>query len=105
MNTDKEESFKLEQHGDRLMFVRFVSKTYNQEHKFLLMSDIHIDSRKCDRALLKKHLDQAKAEGAGVFIFGDLFDAMQGKYDPRSAKNAAVCWMRWKPSPVCIAKA
>lgn len=53
---------------------------------FLLMSDVHIDSTKCDRALLKKHLRQAKDKGAGVFIFGDLFDIMQGRNDRRSNK-------------------
>lgn len=48
-----------------------------------LLSDVHFDSRKCDRALFFKHLDAAQAEGAGVFILGDLFDLMQGRFDPR----------------------
>ena len=53
---------------------------------FLLLSDLHWDNPHCDRALLKKHLEEAKAKGAGIMVFGDLFCAMQGKYDPRGNK-------------------
>lgn len=72
-------------------------KTYSIEVKhdcteairfsYLLLSDVHWDSPHCDRALLKKHLDMAKARGAGIMVFGDFFCAMQGKYDPRGAKG------------------
>lgn len=60
-----------------------------EENKFsyLLLSDVHWDNPHCDRALLKKHLDAAKERGAGIMVFGDFFCAMQGKYDPRGAKN------------------
>jgi len=51
--------------------------------KLLMMSDVHFDSVKCDRKLLKKHLDEAKESNSLVFIFGDWFDLMQGRYDPR----------------------
>lgn len=51
--------------------------------EFLFISDVHYDSTKCDRELLDKHLRQAKEKGAAVFIFGDWFDLMQGKWDPR----------------------
>lgn len=50
---------------------------------FLFISDVHYDSIKCDRDLLHRHLDEAQELGAGVFIFGDLFDLMQGRFDPR----------------------
>lgn len=53
----------------------------------LLMSDVHFDSVKCDRKLLKKHLAEAKEKDATVLIFGDFFDAMGGRYDPRSSKG------------------
>lgn len=55
--------------------------------KFLLISDLHWDNPKCDRVLLKKHLDQALKENAKVFINGDLFCLMQGKGDPRKSKD------------------
>lgn len=56
--------------------------------RFLLLSDIHWDNPHCDRVLLKKHLEYARTNNAGVFIFGDLFCAMQGKYDPRGGKES-----------------
>jgi len=54
---------------------------------FLLMADVHWDNPKCKRDLLKKHLDEAKARGAGIIDAGDFFCAMQGKYDKRSSKS------------------
>lgn len=53
---------------------------------YLMISDVHIDSKKCDRGLLVQHLTEAKEAGAKVLIFGDLFDCMGGKYDKRSNK-------------------
>ena len=50
---------------------------------FLFISDVHYDSVKCDRSLLHRHLEEAREIGAAVFIFGDLFDLMQGRFDPR----------------------
>ncbi len=52
---------------------------------FLFISDVHFDSVKCDRDLLFRHLEEARELGAGVFIFGDLFDLMQGRWDPRGS--------------------
>lgn len=64
---------------------------YNRDKSWnkwvLLMSDVHFDSVKCDRKLLKKHLEEAKERNAAIFIFGDFFDCMGGKYDPRSGKG------------------
>lgn len=56
------------------------------EQWFLLVSDVHWDNPHCERPFLEKHLRQATERNAPVFSFGDLFCAMQGKYDPRSAK-------------------
>lgn len=53
----------------------------------LLLADLHWDSIHCNRALLKRHLEQAKERDASVFLFGDTFDAMQGVGDRRSAKT------------------
>jgi len=58
------------------------------EQWYLLSSDWHWDNPKCRRDLLKKHLEQAKDRGAYSLVFGDLFCAMQGKYDKRSDKTA-----------------
>jgi hypothetical protein len=51
--------------------------------EMLFISDVHFDAMKCDRELLTKHLDEARKRNAKVFVFGDWFDLMQGKYDPR----------------------
>jgi len=56
------------------------------EHWVLLTSDWHYDNPKCDRKLLHKHLDEAKAKGAPVICNGDAFCLMQGKHDKRGAK-------------------
>ena len=56
---------------------------FKDNQKFLFISDVHFDAMKCDRELLTKHLMQAKREKAAVFVFGDWFDLMQGKWDPR----------------------
>lgn len=50
-------------------------------------SDVHFDSIHCDRALFKKHMEQAKERNAKVYIIGDFFDVMGGKWDKRSTKG------------------
>lgn len=56
--------------------------------RFLFLADLHWDNAHCRLDLLKATLDEAKAEGAPVFLFGDTFCAMQGKWDPRSSRSA-----------------
>lgn len=58
-----------------------------EETKVLLISDLHWDNPKCDRALLKKHLDEALKGNHDVLINGDLFCLMQGAFDPRKSKS------------------
>jgi len=55
------------------------------EQWFLLRSDAHHDSAGCNRALELRHLELAKERGAHILDFGDLFDCMQGRYDPRKS--------------------
>lgn len=58
-----------------------------EETKVLLISDLHWDNPKCDRELLKKHLEEALKGEHDVLINGDLFCLMQGAYDPRKNKS------------------
>ena len=51
----------------------------------LVRSDAHHDSTHCDREMERRHLEQAAERGAAVVDIGDLFDAMQGRNDPRRA--------------------
>lgn len=55
--------------------------------RLLLRGDAHHDNPHSDRKIEKKHLDQAKESGAGIIDVGDLFCAMQGKYDKRADKS------------------
>ena len=57
------------------------------EQWFLLSSDRHHDNAHADQKLEKRHLDQARERDAGIIDVGDLFCAMQGKYDPRSDRS------------------
>lgn len=58
-----------------------------KEFWVLLRSDAHWDNPDSNRGLMKKHLELAKRRNAAVIDFGDLFCAMQGKYDRRSNKD------------------
>lgn len=58
-----------------------------RSRRILLLSDLHWDSAKCQLPQLKAVLDQAKEEGAPICLFGDTWDAMQGKYDPRANQD------------------
>lgn len=60
--------------------------TTDWEQWFLLTSDWHADNPHCQRSRLRRVMDQARERKAIHMAFGDLFDLMQGKYDPRSNK-------------------
>jgi len=51
------------------------------------MADVHFDSAVCDRTALKEDLDKAKNQDALICVFGDWFDAMQGRFDPRRSMD------------------
>lgn len=55
--------------------------------RVLLLADLHWDSAHCLRDELAATLAQAKATGSPVLMFGDIFDAMQGKWDPRASAD------------------
>ena len=57
------------------------------EQWFLLSTDRHHDNEHCDRALEKKHLEEARKRKALIIDNGDLFCAMQGKWDKRSDQD------------------
>ena len=58
-----------------------------REAEFLLVSDLHWDNPKCDRDLLKSHLDEAVRRNAKIIMNGDTFCLMQGRGDPRRGKD------------------
>ena len=68
-------------HGAVTIIEEKIDSTFNLWSMFC--SDVHLDSVYCDREAFFADLDDAKARNARVYIFGDLFDAMQGRFDPR----------------------
>lgn len=56
--------------------------------ELLCLTDLHWDSAHCARELLKDHLEKALANNTPVVMFGDVFDVMQGKWDPRASQDA-----------------
>ena len=57
------------------------------QQDILLMSDEHYDNPRCDLKLLAKHHKEAVEKDAPIIKVGDVFDAMQGKYDRRADKS------------------
>lgn len=80
-------SYTTERTNADVLTVRIDEVKAGWEQWFLLTSDVHWDNPHCDRALYKRHLDQAVERKAGIFCFGDFFCCMGGKYDPRSNKE------------------
>jgi len=67
--------------------IKFEYSGSDWEQWIFLLSDIHYDSKDCDREMLKRDLDYAQSLGAKILIGGDLADCMGGKYDPRTHKG------------------
>jgi hypothetical protein len=70
--------------GRNVLIVRFTGISAGWEQWVLLSADRHHDNVYCDRDLERRHLEQVKERGGFVIDAGDLFCAMQGKWDPRS---------------------
>jgi len=66
-----------------VLTVRIDEITSGWESWWLLRSDAHHDSKRCDRKLEKQHLEAVQDRDGWWMDFGDLLDAMQGRYDPR----------------------
>lgn len=57
------------------------------EQWVLLISDVHFDSPHCQREQLAKLLAEVNERDGVWTCFGDWFDCMGGKFDPRSSKG------------------
>lgn len=77
--------FEIEQKARNVHVVKFELETTDDEQWIQLSADRHFDAVQCDRALMKRHLDQAVERNAAIIDVGDMFDIMQGKYDPRKS--------------------
>jgi len=72
---------------DGTLILTFPNVKAGFEQWFLLSSDRHWDSPDSDRAMQKRHLEQAVERNAMVFDFGDLIDGMGGRNDRRMTKS------------------
>lgn len=79
-------TYSVEHNHRNVVTVRMDGKS-GDTWRFLLRSDAHHDNPRCDQAMERRHLQQAAEAGAGVIDAGDLFCAMQGKYDKRADKS------------------
>lgn len=73
-----------EQNSRNVVTVRFDEPSDGDVYWVMLSSDRHHDNVYCNRNLEREHLDKAIERDALIIDVGDLFCAMQGKYDPRS---------------------
>jgi hypothetical protein len=58
------------------------------DRRICLLSDVHWDNAHARLDLLKAALDEALENDIPVFMFGDLFCVMQGKWDHRASQDA-----------------
>jgi hypothetical protein len=65
--------------------IRFDGITAGWEQYALLTADRHHDNLHARWDLERAHLELARARRAPILDFGDLFCAMQGRYDPRKS--------------------
>ena len=79
--------WQAEQNAPNVHTIRIGDIGAGWEQWVLLRSDAHHDNLHCDQTYEKQHLELAKERGAIVLDAGDLFCAMQGKYDPRSSMD------------------
>lgn len=75
---------KILQVSRNVLKVEYDTPTAGFERWVMLTADRHHDNQYCRRDTEKKHLDKALERDALILDAGDLFCAMQGKYDPRS---------------------
>jgi hypothetical protein len=70
-------------------YIKHGLKSTQEKDSFwvLLSFDRHHDNPHSDNRMEKRHLEQARERNAKIIDGGDLFCAMQGKYDRRSSKN------------------
>ncbi len=74
-------NYAVRQNGTIVLLNAKVPTTWEQW--VLFTGDRHHDSIHCARELELRHLKEAKDRGALIIDVGDMFDAMQGQYDPR----------------------
>ena len=79
--------FTVTEQSRNIHTVHLAADSVRNEWTFVLASDIHWDSTHCDREHWSRILKLASDNGWGVMVFGDNYDLMQGRHDPRRARQ------------------
>lgn len=79
--------FSIREHSRNIHTVDLIGESVSDSWTFVLSSDIHWDSPHCDRDAWDRMLRQASDNRWGVFIWGDAYDLMQGRYDGRRSRH------------------
>lgn len=86
--TEAQVRWAVEETGPTVQTIRIkLDRNKSWEQWALLTADRHLDNPHTNKAMQKRHLDQAQERGAFVIDLGDLFCAMQGRNDRRSSKS------------------
>ena len=80
--------FTVDETAPGCLSVDMVADGPDWSQSFLLRSDAHHDNAHADWRLERLHLEEAVDRKAGILDAGDLFCAMQGKFDRRSDLSA-----------------
>jgi hypothetical protein len=84
----KTPAWSMEEISRQVHRLTFNGGQSKSEFWVLMMSDEHWDNAECDRAMLLRHHKEAVEREAPILKIGDLFCAMQGKWDKRADANA-----------------
>jgi hypothetical protein len=84
---DKPLTFAMSEQSRNIHTVALEAEGTLSTWTFVLASDIHWDSPCCDREKWDRTLRDAAANGWGVLMFGDSYDLMAGRYDPRRSRR------------------
>lgn len=82
-NKQKRDGFLLQHPSANVCVVEFPYVHEGWEQWVLLTSDRHHDSKWCDRDLELEHLNKMVERKGLLLDFGDFYDVMMGRYDPR----------------------
>jgi hypothetical protein len=81
-------TWTTEEVTDNVHRVQFDDISAGWEQYVLITADRHHDNKHSDHKLEKRHLDLAIERNAPIIDIGDLFCAMQGRYDQRKSQDA-----------------
>jgi len=73
--------------ADRSIDIYVQIEKIDQSVPLLWASDLHVDSRYSDLEAIRRHFEEVRRRSGAILLGGDVFDAMQGRQDPRHSKS------------------